>query len=265
MQPTETLEGKVAIVTGAGSSGPGVGTGKAISLSLAREGAHVVLVDKFAERAEETLALVEAEGGTATVVVADLAEIPAAQQVVDAAVAAYGRVDVLVNNAAITSGFSLLDTTPEQYLRVVAINQTAPFFLMQAAIPEMVKVGGGAIVNITSIAAMRGQGGKGCAAYAASKSALVGLMTDVVDAYGPQGIRVNCVAPGIIDTPMRTGVMVEGGIDPATIDLGARVPLRREGDAWDIARMVRFLVGPEGHYITGVLIPVDGGKTSTSH
>jgi NAD(P)-dependent dehydrogenase (short-subunit alcohol dehydrogenase family) len=265
MQPTDSLEGKVAIVTGAGSSGPGVGTGKAISLSLAREGAHVVLVDRFTDRAEETLALIEAEGGTAVVVTADLAEIPACRAVVEQAVAAFGRVDVLVNNAAITSGFSLLDTTPEQYATVVAINQTAPFFLMQAAIPEMVKVGGGAIVNITSIAAMRGQGGKGCTAYAASKSALVGIMTDVVDAYGPQGIRVNCVAPGIIDTPMRSGVMREGGLDPATIDLGARVPLRREGDAWDIARMVRFLVGPEGHYITGVLIPVDGGKTSTSH
>jgi NAD(P)-dependent dehydrogenase (short-subunit alcohol dehydrogenase family) len=265
MEPTETLEGKVAIVTGAGSSGPGVGTGKAISLSLAREGAQVVLVDKFAERAEETLALVEAEGGTAAVVTADLAQIPACREVVEQAVATFGRVDVLVNNAAITSPFSLVDTTPEQYEQVVAINQTAPFFLMQAAIPEMVKVGGGAIVNITSIAAMRGQGGKGCTAYAASKSALVGIMTDVVDAYGPEGIRVNCVAPGIIDTPMRSSVMRASGIDPATIDLGARVPLRREGDAWDIARMVRFLVGPEGHYITGVLIPVDGGKTSTSH
>jgi NAD(P)-dependent dehydrogenase (short-subunit alcohol dehydrogenase family) len=265
MEPTETLEGKVAIVTGAGSSGPGVGTGKAIAISLAREGAHVVLVDKFAERAEETLRMIDDEGGTATVVTADLAEIPAAQDVVDQAVAAFGRVDVLVNNAAITSPYSLLDTTPDVYQQVVAINQTAPFFLMQSAIPEMVKVGGGAIVNITSIAALRGQGGKGCAAYAASKSALVGLMTDVVDAYGPEGIRVNCVAPGIIDTPMRTAVMAHSGLNPTDLNLGARVPLRREGDAWDIARMVRFLVGPEGHYITGVLIPVDGGKTSTSH
>jgi NAD(P)-dependent dehydrogenase (short-subunit alcohol dehydrogenase family) len=90
-------------------------------------------------------------------------------------------------------------------------------------------------------------------------------MTDVVDAYGPEGIRVNCVAPGIIDTPMRTAVMAHSGLNPTDLNLGARVPLRREGDAWDIARMVRFLVGPEGHYITGVLIPVDGGKTSTSH
>jgi NAD(P)-dependent dehydrogenase (short-subunit alcohol dehydrogenase family) len=224
-----------------------------------------VLVDKFTERAEETLAMITDEGGTAAVVTADLAEIPACQDVVDQAVARFGRVDVLVNNAAITSPYSLLDTTPEVYRQVVAINQTAPFFLMQAAIPEMVKVGGGAIVNITSIAAMRGQGGKGCAAYAASKSALVGLMADVADAYGPEGIRINCVAPGIIDTPMRTSVMRSSGLDPAELDLGARVPLRREGDAWDIARMVRFLVGPEGHYITGVLIPVDGGKTSTSH
>jgi len=146
------LEDKVAIVTGAGSSGPGLGTGKAISVLFAREGAKVVLVDKFEERANETLQLIDDEGGEATVVTADLAEIPACQDVVDQAVARYGRVDILVNNAAITSPWSLLDTTPEVYQQVVAINQTAPFMLSRAAIPEMVKVGGGAIVNITSIA-----------------------------------------------------------------------------------------------------------------
>ena len=259
------LEDKVAIVTGAGSSGPGLGTGKAISVLFAREGAKVVLVDKFEERANETLQLIDDEVGEASVVTADLAEIPACQDVVDQAVARYGRVDILVNNAAITSPWSLLDTTPEVYQQVVAINQTAPFMLSRAAIPEMVKVGGGAIVNITSIASMRGQGGKGCAAYATSKSALVGLMTDIADAYGAEGIRINCVAPGIIDTPMRAEVMRASGLDPAEMNLGARVPLQREGDAWDIARAVLFLAGPDGHYITGVLLPVDGGKTSTSH
>jgi NAD(P)-dependent dehydrogenase (short-subunit alcohol dehydrogenase family) len=227
-----------------------------VSARTVEEGDHI-----FSGSITTTVRAIHDAGGSADIVAADLGKAEDRERLV----ATTGPVDVLVNNAAITSPFSLVDTTPEQYEQVVAINQTAPFFLMQAAIPEMVKVGGGAIVNITSIAAMRGQGGKGCTAYAASKSALVGIMTDVVDAYGPEGIRVNCVAPGIIDTPMRSSVMRASGIDPATIDLGARVPLRREGDAWDIARMVRFLVGPEGHYITGVLIPVDGGKTSTSH
>jgi NAD(P)-dependent dehydrogenase (short-subunit alcohol dehydrogenase family) len=265
MEPHDTLDGKVAIVTGAGSSGPGVGTGKAISVLLARAGAKVALVDKFPERAEETLALIVADGGEAVVVPADLAEIPACQEVVDRTIAQWGRLDVLVNNAAIASTTSILDTSDELYQQVVAINQTAPFMLCRAAIPEMSKVGGGAIVNITSIAAMRGTGGHGQAAYATSKAALVGLMTDLVDAYGKRNIRVNCVAPGIVDTPMRAQALAMGGLKPGQVDFGAMVPLGREGTAWDVAEMVRFLVGPQGNYISGLLIPVDGGKTSTSH
>jgi NAD(P)-dependent dehydrogenase (short-subunit alcohol dehydrogenase family) len=265
MEPTETLEGKVAIVTGAGSSGPGVGTGKAISVLLARAGAKVALVDKFPERAAETLALIEGDGGEAVVIEADLAEIPACQLVVEQTVAQWGRVDVLVNNAAIASTTNLLDTPDELYLQVVAINQTAPFMLCRAAIPEMIKVGGGAIVNITSIAAMRGTGGRGQAAYATSKAALMGLMTDLVDAFGKQNIRVNCVAPGIVDTPMRAQALAMGGLKPGQVDFGAMVPLGREGTAWDVAETVLFLVGPTGNYLTGLLIPVDGGKTTTSH
>jgi NAD(P)-dependent dehydrogenase (short-subunit alcohol dehydrogenase family) len=153
------LDGKVAIVTGAGSSGPGVGTGKATAVLLAREGAQVVLVDKFADRAEETLGMIEADGGDATVVCADLSQISACQSVVDQAVARYGAVDILVNNAAIASSTGILDTTPELYQQVVAVNMTAPFMLSKAALPHMVERGGGSIVNVTSIAAMRGRGG----------------------------------------------------------------------------------------------------------
>jgi NAD(P)-dependent dehydrogenase (short-subunit alcohol dehydrogenase family) len=259
------LAGKVAVVTGAGSSGPGMGTGKAISVLLAREGAKVVLVDQFEDRAKETLSLIESEGGEATIVTADLAEVPAAQQVVDAALAAYGRLDVLVNNAAISSSTSLLDTAPELLAKILAVNLAAPFLLCKAAVPAMIDAGGGSIVNITSIAAMRGQGGRGAAAYASAKAGLMGLMVDVADAYGSKGIRINCVAPGIIDTPMRTQAMIQGGVDPKTIDLSFKTSLGFEGDAWDIARAVLFLAGPDGRYVTGVLLPVDGGTTARSH
>jgi NAD(P)-dependent dehydrogenase (short-subunit alcohol dehydrogenase family) len=265
------LEGKVAIVTGAGSSGPGFGTGKAMSVLFAREGAKVVLVDKFEDRAQETLGLIQEEGGEATVVQADLEQIDAAQPVIDAAVELYGGVDVLINNAAITSSFSLLDTTVEQYQRVLAINLTAPFMLCKAAIPRMIERGGGAIVNITSIIAITGTGSP-AAAYGAAKAGLIGLMYDLADTYGKQGIRVNCLAPGLIDTPMRDNAMVEAGVDRAKlteikqqIDLSSRTALGFEGDAWDIARAALFLCSADGRYLTALHIPVDGGTTARCH
>jgi len=259
------LEGKVAIVTGAGSSGPGVGTGKATSVLFARHGARVVLVDMFEDRAKETLAMIEHEGGDATIVTADLREITACNDVVDEAVARYGTVDIVVNNAAISSSTSILETTPELYHEVVAVNLTAPFFLTKAVIPVMIEAGGGSIVNITSIAALRGQGGRGRTAYSASKAGLYGLMVDVADAFGSQGIRINAIAPGIIDTPMRNATMVQAGVDPKQIDLSSKTSLGIEGDAWDIARAALFLAGPDARYLTGVLLPVDGGSTARSH
>jgi NAD(P)-dependent dehydrogenase (short-subunit alcohol dehydrogenase family) len=261
---SKALEGKVAIVTGAGSSGPGVGTGKAISILLARQGAIVVLVDKFEDRAQETLDTIKSEGGEATIVTADLAQIPECQRIVDETVKAYGGVDILINNAAMSASVSLLDTTPEFYQQMVAVNLTAPFMLSKAAIPEMIKRGYGSIIFITSIAALRGNaGGRGAAAYAASKAGMHGLMTDIAAVFGPQGIRVNCVAPGMINTPMRAGVMAKTGLDVEKLNkqLAQRTALRIEGTAWDIAKAVTFLVGPDGSYITGVLLPVDAGVT----
>ena len=265
MEQPGKLDGKIAIVTGAGSSGPGVGTGKAISVLLAREGAQVVLVDRFEDRAKETLRLIGDEGGDAVIVTVDLSDLSACPRVVDEAVARFGGLDILVNNAAMASSTSLLDTTPELYQQIVAVNLTAPFMLTKAAIPAMVERGGGSIVNIISIAALRGQGGSGQAAYAATKSGLIGLMTDVADSYGKQGIRVNCIAPGIIDTPMRNASIIQAGLDPKELDLTFKTSLGVEGDAWDIARATLFLAGPDGRYITGVVLPVDGGTVARSH
>jgi NAD(P)-dependent dehydrogenase (short-subunit alcohol dehydrogenase family) len=258
------LDGKVAIVTGAGSSGPGLGTGKATSILFAREGASVVLVDKFEDRAADTLRQIEGEGGTAHVVIADLARPAECQRAVDEGIARFGGVDILVNNAAIPLSKGILDTTPEVYEQVVAINLTAPFMLCRAAIPSMIARGGGAIVFISSIAAIRGQGGQGQTAYAASKAGLYGLTIDLADSFGRQGIRVNTVAPGIIDTPMRNTAIIQSGGDPKKMNLGATTSLGVDGDAWDIAGAVLFLAGPDGDYITGVTLPVDGGKCSAS-
>lgn len=256
------LAGLTAIVTGAGSSGPGFGTGKAISVLLAREGAKIALVDMFEERANETLQLIKDEGGEAAVITADLSETSSYRRIVDETVARFGGVDILVNNAAVSSSTGILDTSQELYDKIIAVNLTAPFMLTKAVIPLMAERGGGAIVNITSITALRGQGGKGTAAYSASKAALAGMMVDVADAHGSSGIRINCVAPGIVKTPMQRASIIQAGFDPDKIDLSDRTSLGIEGDAWDIARAVLFLAGPDGRYITGVHIPVDGGVTA---
>jgi len=259
------LAGKIAIVTGAGSSGPGVGTGKAMSVTFAREGAKVVLVDMFEDRARETLEMIESEGGEAAIVQADLSDIPSVEKVMADCIAKFGGADILVNNAALTSPYGLLDTSVEQIEKVVAVNLTAPFLLCKAVIPTMIERGGGSIINITSIASLRGQGGKGCAAYATAKAGMNGMMVDIADTFGKQGIRINCIAPGIIDTPMRDATIAKGGHDKTKLNLGSKTCLGIEGDAWDIARAALFLAGPDGRYITGVHLPVDGGVISTSH
>jgi len=263
-QTEKKLAGKVAIVTGAGSSGPGVGTGKAISIVLARQGAKVVLVDMFEDRAKETLDVIRQEGNEATIVTADLSEIPELQRIVDETVKTYGGVDILINNAAYSQSCSLVDTTPELYQKMVAVNLTAPFMLTRAALPVMIERGGGSVIFVTSIASLRGTGGDvGCAAYAATKGGLNGLMNDIAAVYGPKGIRVNCVAPGMINTPMRAGVMAKSGLDVDKLNkmLAEKTSLQVEGTAWDIANATAFLVGPEGSYLTCVHLPVDAGVT----
>ena len=191
--------------------------------------------------------------------------MPECQRVVDETISRYGGVDILVNSAAMTLSAGVVDTTPEQYDKMLNTNLRAPFMLCRAAIPNMVERGGGSIVNITSVAALRGQGGTGATAYAAAKSGMLGLTTDIADAWGTKGIRINLVAPGIIDTPQRANTIIAAGLDPKDFDLSQKTCLGREGDSWDIARAVLFLAGPDGAYITGVLLPVDGGVISRSH
>jgi NAD(P)-dependent dehydrogenase (short-subunit alcohol dehydrogenase family) len=258
------LDGLVAIVTGAGSSGPGFGTGKAMSVLFAREGAKVVLVDAIEERAVETQAVITSEGGEATIIVADLSSVSECNRVIDAAVRFYGVLDILVNNAAFPPCASLLDTTEEIWAKSVAVNLTAPLFLTKAAIPAMTARGGGAILYVSSIAALRGQGGKGGAAYAATKSGLHGLMVDVASAYGKQGIRVNCIAPGMVSTPMRTAQLERTGLDFDKLNqtLIERTALGVAGDAWDVAEAALYFCGPSARYITGILMPVDAGVTA---
>lgn len=253
------LEVKVAIVTGGGgASGPGlgIGIGKAISIALARDGASVVVVDKVAEHAEETLRAIEEDGGKAAIFVGDVSVESDCGAMVDAAIERFGGLDILVNNAAITRHVPIVDTTVELYESVIGVNLTGAFMSCKFAVPALITRGGGSIVNIGSVAGVRDSGSTH-PAYSASKAALLGLTVDLAGAYGRDNVRVNTVLPGMISSPMQESV---GRIDD---DTRARLNLLgRMGSAWDIANAVLFLCSDEASYITGLTLPVDGGATA---
>jgi NAD(P)-dependent dehydrogenase (short-subunit alcohol dehydrogenase family) len=259
MEPDVRLDGKVAIVTGAGTRGDAYGTGRASAVLLARAGADVVVVDRHPDRAEATARLVEREGREATVVVVDLATPEDCDHVVASAIEGHGGVDVLVSNAATFEGGSLLDVTPEALARCVAGNLTVPFMLSKAAVPSMIERGGGSIVFLSTVVAVRGPGPP---AYAATKAGLVGLTVSIATSLGPQGIRANVVTPGMVDTPMRTASIRSAGLaDDETMPVGRATATGKLGDAWDIAHAVLFLASPASRHVTGHDLPVDGGAT----
>jgi NAD(P)-dependent dehydrogenase (short-subunit alcohol dehydrogenase family) len=251
------LKGKIALVTGAGSSAAVVGTGKAISVTLARAGASVFLVDKFPERAEETRRLIADAGGIAKVFAADIARPEECEAMVAAAVQHFGGLDILVNNAAVAKYAPILETTVDDYHDIVDVNLKGAFMACKYAIPHLIARGGGSIVNIGSIASIR-DSGKSQPAYAASKAGMLGLTVDLAGAHGLDNIRVNAVLPGMIVGPM---AQVPGQSQSEVSSLKGVNLLGRRGDAWDIANAVLFLCSNEAAYITGVTLPVDGGAT----
>jgi NAD(P)-dependent dehydrogenase (short-subunit alcohol dehydrogenase family) len=251
------LPGKIALVTGAGSSNELVGTGKAISVTLAKAGASVLLVDKFPERAEETKKLIADAGGTSEVFKADISRPEDCEAMVAAAVERFGGLDILVNNAAVAKFKPILESTAENYHEVVDVNLKGAFMACKYAIPHLVKRGGGSIVNIGSIAGIR-DSGKTQPAYAASKAGMLGLTVDLAGAHGLDNIRVNAVLPGMIVGPM---ARAPNQSQTEVNSLKGVNLLGRQGDAWDIANAVLFLCSDEAAYITGVTLPVDGGAT----
>jgi NAD(P)-dependent dehydrogenase (short-subunit alcohol dehydrogenase family) len=257
------VEGKVAVVTGAGSTpGPGVGTGKATAVVLAREGAKVVLVDLHAERAEDTLRMIEDEGGEALVLAGDATRAADCEAMVQAALDSYGRLDILVNNIGLASVGTVVDTSEEAWDRAFAINLRTAFLACKYSVPPMAAQGGGAIVNISSISALRGDG---TVAYSAAKGGLSAMTVDMAYSHGRQGIRVNAIAPGHITTPMVLSVSGQG---PRTEYMNM---LRNEagllgtpGTGWDVAFAAVFLASDEARWITGVTLPVDSGVLSVT-
>jgi NAD(P)-dependent dehydrogenase (short-subunit alcohol dehydrogenase family) len=257
------LAGRVAIVTGAGSKSSDaesslVGTGRAIAVQMARAGASVLVVDRHEDRAGETRRMIEEEGGKAATLTLELTDPSSSRRIADEALSRFGRIDILVNNAAAYAPPKFLEITQAELQAVIDVNLIAPFMLTQAVVPAMIEAGGGSVIYISSILAMRGSGS---GPYAATKAGLMGLATSLANSFGPQGIRFNCVAPGNVDTPVRRGLAARAGVDLSTNRM-ALAPLNIPGDAWDIAHATVFLCSDEGRYVTGVLLPVDGGSTT---
>ncbi len=249
------LAEKVAIVTGGGAAGEGIGNGRAACILLARAGAKVLVVDRDLALAERTAAMITAEGGIAAAVSYDVTESAQCKAMVDDAVARWGRLDLLDNNVGIGSRGSVVEETEEAWHRVMRVNVDSMFLTCKHAIPAMIAGGGGAIVNVSSISALRP---RGLTTYTVSKGAVIALTQAMAVDHGKDGIRVNCVAPGPVYTPM---VYSRGMSDAARRNRKTASVLDIEGTGWDIGNAVRFLLSDHARYITGHTLVVDGGTT----
>jgi cyclopentanol dehydrogenase len=246
------LAGKVALISGAAR-----GQGEAEARLFAREGASVVLGDVLVEQGEQVAREVSEAGGNAIFVRLDVSKEGDWTQAVEVAERTYGKLDVLVNNAAIAAVEGIMETSIELWERVIAINQTGTFLGMRAAIPAMRRAGGGSIVNISSVLATMGSGNS--ASYTASKGAVTALTRTVSVELATEGIRVNAVHPGGVETPMAAGIL--GDDAEARRALIATHPMGRIGTSEEIATGVLFLASDEASFVTGASLVIDGGNT----
>jgi NAD(P)-dependent dehydrogenase (short-subunit alcohol dehydrogenase family) len=257
---TRDLEGKVAIVTGAGSQAEGIGNGRASAILLAEAGARLVLVDRNRAWAERTAEMIAAEGGEALVVEADVTRLEECRGIVEQAVARFGGVDVLVNNVGIGGAKgTAVETDLEEWNHGLLVNVTSMMLMAKFAIPEMVKRGSGAIVNIASVAGLRG--GTPNLLYPTSKGAVVNMTRAMAVHHARDGIRVNCVCPGMLYTPM---VYAGGMTEELRVARRNRSLLRSEGTGWDCGAAVLYLASGHARWVTGTILPVDAGATATT-
>jgi NAD(P)-dependent dehydrogenase (short-subunit alcohol dehydrogenase family) len=262
----ERLKGKIALVVGAGSAGPGWGNGKATAVAFAREGAKVFCADINLGAAEETAALIKKEGGEARAHKADVTKAAEVAAMVAACSRAYGRIDILDNNVGIAEVGGVVEVSEQEWDRVMAVNLKSAFLAMKYVIPLMLEGGGGSIINISSIAAIR-YTGVPYSTYYASKAALSHLSRTTAVEYAPKKIRVNAILPGLMQTPMvekAAGLAQSyagGDIEEMWRVRAKQVPMGFGGDAWDVAWAAVYLASDEARYVTGIELVVDGGVT----
>jgi len=267
------LEGKVALVAGGGSIGPGWGNGKAAAVLYAREGARVAVTDWRAEAAQETVDIIASAGGTAIALAGDVTREDDVRTIVAEAVAAFGRIDVLHNNVGGSgTGKHLGDITLDDWNATLARNVTSAMLLCREVVPHMEANGGGSIVNISSISSIRHLNTP-TAVYSAAKGALNELTKNIALHHAAKGVRANCVLPGYIDTPfIRRDIAGKPsyaykGFSSAEDYAAARhevIPMRRMGTGWDVAYAALFFASDESAYITAQTLVVDGGVTATA-
>ena len=252
------LQGQVAIVTGAGSRSPDIGNGRAAAILMARQGARVLLLDAMREAALETERMIAAGGGIAHALEADVTRPADCRAAVQTAVEMWGSVDILVNNVGIGGPpGNAVDVDLEGWEHALRVNVTSMMLMAKHAIPEMRKRGGGAIVNIASVAGL--VGGHPSLLYPTSKGAVVNMTRAMATHHGAEGIRVNCVCPGMVYTPM----VSSRGMTPEMREARRlRSLLQTEGTGWDVGNAVLYLASPEARWVTGVILPVDAGATA---
>lgn len=257
------LNNKVAVVTGAGSIGPGWGNGKATAVLFAREGAKVFAVDVNLVAAEETKAIIDQEGGICTAHKADVSKSDGVKAMVERCIETYGHIDILHNNVGIVVVGGPVETSEEDWDRVNAVNLKSMFLTCKYVLPYMERQGGGVIINISSIGAIR-YAGIPYISYYTTKAGILGFTQCVALQYAEKNIRANTILPGLINTPLIVASLKNAygdEVDKMIEIRNQQCPTKKMGDAWDVAYAALFLASDEAKYITGAQLIVDGGVT----